>query len=98
MKRFDVLDLARGLAVLVMLGSHLVGTAGGATRFERGFTGVVAALEPTAGALFCVLAGISWSIQAQRVGVTRQFRRYVAGRALALGLFGGLFHVLFWST
>jgi uncharacterized membrane protein YeiB len=81
-----------------MLGSHLVGTAGGATMFERGFTGVVAALEPTAGALFCVLAGISWSIQAQRVGVTSRFRRYFAGRALALGLLGVVFHVLFWTT
>jgi uncharacterized membrane protein YeiB len=96
--RFEALDFARGLAVLVMLGSHLVGTEGGATALERGFTGLVAAMEPTAGALFCVLAGISWSIQAERVGVTPRFRRYFAGRALALGVFGVILHVLFWTT
>jgi uncharacterized membrane protein YeiB len=96
--RFDVLDLVRGLAILAMLGSHLVGTAGGATALERGVTGVLAAIEPTAGALFCVLAGISWRIQADRIGVTPSFRRYLAGRALTLGLFGAVFHMLFWKT
>jgi uncharacterized membrane protein YeiB len=96
--RFDVLDLVRGLAILGMLGSHLVGTEGGATALERGVTGVLAAIEPTVGALFCVLAGISWSIQADRIGVTPSFRRYVAGRALTLGVFGVVFHVLFWKT
>ena len=96
--RFDVLDLVRGLAILAMLGSHLVGTEGGATAIERGITGVLAAVEPTAGALFCVLAGISWSIQADRVGVTSSFRRYLAGRAMALGAFGVAFHMLFWKT
>lgn len=96
--RFDVFDLARAIAILGMLGSHLVGTQGGATALERGVTGMLGAIEPTVGALFCVLAGVSWSIQAERVGVTPRFRRYVAGRALALGLFGVVFHVLFWKT
>ena len=84
--RFDAFDFARGLAILGMLGSHLVGTEGGANAFERGITGVLATIEPTVGALFCVLAGVAWSIQAERVGVTPRFRRYIAGRALALGL------------
>lgn len=96
--RFDVFDLARGLAIIGMLGSHLVGTEGGATALERGVTSILAAIEPTVGALFCVLAGVSWSIQAERVGVTAGFRRYFAGRALALGLFGVVFHILFWKT
>ena len=96
--RFDVLDLVRGLAILAMLGSHLVGIEGGATALERGVTGVLAAIEPTAGALFCVLAGISWRIQADRIGVTPSFRRYLAGRALTLGTFGVFFHMLFWKT
>ena len=96
--RFDVLDLVRGLAILGMLGSHLVGTEGGVTSLERSITGILAAIEPTVGALFCVVAGMSWSIQAQRVGVTPGFRRYFAGRALVLGMFGVLFHVLFWPT
>jgi uncharacterized membrane protein YeiB len=96
--RFDVFDLARGLAIFGMLGSHLVGTEGGTTALERGVTTVLATIEPTVGALFCVLAGVSWSIQAERVGVTPRFRRYFAGRALALGIFGVVFHVLFWKT
>jgi uncharacterized membrane protein YeiB len=96
--RFDVLDLVRGLAILGMLGSHLVGTEGGATPLERGVTSLLAGIEPTVGALFCVVAGMSWSIQAERVRVTPQFRRYLAGRALALGVFGVFFHVLFWQT
>lgn len=96
--RFDVLDFARALAILGMLGSHLVGTEGGATVLERGVTGVLATIEPTVAALFCVLAGVSWSIQAERAGVTARFRRYLGGRALALGLFGVAFHVLFWTT
>ena len=96
--RYDALDFARGLAILGMLGSHLVGTGGGATLLERGITGLLATIEPTVGALFCVLAGMSWRIQAERVGITPRFRRYVAARALALGAFGVLFHVLFWTT
>src|SRR5688572_3340513 len=80
--RFDVFDLVRGLAILGMLGSHLVGTEGGANAIERAVTGVLATIEPTVGALFCVLAGVSWRIQAERAGVTPHFRRYFAGRAL----------------
>ncbi len=68
------------------------------TAFERGVTGLFASIEPTVAALFCVLAGMSWSIQAERAGVTPRFRRYVAGRALALGTFGVFFHILFWKT
>src|SRR5262249_20406518 len=96
--RFDVLDFVRGLAILSMLGSHLVGTEGGRTALERGVTGLFASLEPTGAALFCVLAGMSWSIQAERVGVTPRFRHYVLGRALTLGMFGLLFHLFLWST
>ena len=96
--RFDVFDFARGLAILGMLGSHLVGTTGGANALERSVTGLLATIEPTVGALFCVLAGVSWSIQAERVGVTPRFRRYFAGRAVALGVFGVVFHILFWKT
>ena len=96
--RFDVFDLVRGFAILGMLGSHLVGTQGGANALERGVTGVLATIEPTVGAIFCVLAGVSWRIQAERTGVTSSFRRYFAVRALALGAFGVAFHVLFWKT
>jgi uncharacterized membrane protein len=96
--RYDAIDVARGLAVLVMVAVHLAGTDGGLTPFELRLTSVLAAIEPTTGALFCVVAGISWAIQAERVGVTSEFRRYLAGRALALGVFGALFHVVFWTS
>ena len=96
--RYDSLDFARGLAILGMLGSHLVGIEGGATLLERSLTGLFAAIEPAVGALFCVVAGVSWSIQAEQGGVTPTFRSYFLRRALALGVFGVFFHLLFWST
>jgi uncharacterized membrane protein YeiB len=98
--RYDSLDFARSLAILGMLGSHLVGTEGGATLLERSLTGLFAAVEPVIAALFCVVAGVSWSIQAEQGGggVTPRFRSYFLRRALALGVFGVFFHTLFWST
>lgn len=97
-RRYDALDAARGIAVLVMIAAHLIGTEGGVNALGRGITLLIARSEPTAGALFCVIAGISWTIQVERFGVTPAFRRYFAVRALALGAFGVLFHVLLWQT
>ena len=96
--RYDAIDVGRGLAVLAMVGAHLAGTEGGVNALELSATGLLKVVEGTLAALFCVVAGISWAIQAERVGVTPQFRRYFAGRALALGAFGLAFHVLFWRT
>ncbi len=96
--RYDALDVARAVALLMLPGVHLVGKDGGSTAFERGVTGFMTTVEPTVAALFCVVAGISWAIQAERAGATPGFRRYLLGRALALGAFGALFHVLFWAT
>ena len=96
--RYDAIDVARGVAVLAMVGAHLAGTDGGVNALERTVTGLLKVVEPTLAALFCVVAGISWAIQAERVGVTPEFRRYFAGRALALGAFGVVFHLLFWRT
>ena len=96
--RYDAIDIARGVAVLAMVGAHLAGTDGGVNALERSVTGLLKIVEPTLAALFCVVAGISWAIQAERVGVTPEFRRYFVGRALALGGFGVVFHLLFWRT
>ena len=96
--RYDAIDVARGVAVLAMVGAHLAGTDGGVNALERSVTGLLKIVEPTLAALFCVVAGISWAIQAERVGVTPEFRRYFTGRALALGAFGVVFHLLFWRT
>ena len=41
--RFDAFDFTRALAIVGMLGAHLVGIEGGATVLERGVTGDVAA-------------------------------------------------------
>jgi hypothetical protein len=48
----DSLDFARSLAILGMLGSHLVGTEGGATLLERSLTGFFAANRTCHRALF----------------------------------------------
>lgn len=96
--RFEAIDAARGIAVLSMIAVHFVGTEGGVTPLEHGATWVVAGIEHTMVGLFCVVAGISWTIQGERAGVTPAFRRYLAGRALVLGLFGVLFHVTLWTT
>ena len=96
--RYDVLDAVRGLAVLAMIAVHLIGAEGGVSAFGRGLTYFLARIEPTTGAMFCVVAGISWAIQAERSGVTPAFRRYLGVRALALGVFGVVFHALLWRT
>lgn len=93
-----MLDAVRGLAVLAMIAVHLIGAEGGESAVGRGLTQFLARIEPTTGAMFCVVAGMSWAIQAERIGVTPAFRRYLGVRALALGIFGVVFHALLWQT
>jgi uncharacterized membrane protein YeiB len=84
--------------VLGMIGVHLAGTEGGGNLLERSLTGFLALVEPVVGALFCVLVGVSWAIQSERSGTSPHFRPYVVRRALVLGSFGILLHVLLWPT
>jgi uncharacterized membrane protein YeiB len=55
-------------------------------------------LEGKSAALFCVLAGMAWSIQASRAAGSGRFTIYVARRALSLALAGLLFAVYLWPT
>ena len=80
--RLPALDLARGIAVVGMIFLHLVGSK------------LANLLEGRAAALFCLLAGITWALQAQRTTSSKRLVR----RALTLALFGMLFHCLVWPT
>ena len=97
-ERYVSLDLARGLAVVGMIYMHLVPTEGAITGAGRVWTGMARRLEGKSAALFCVLAGMTWEIQARRAGSSPGFPRYVARRALGLAAAGALFHAMVWPT
>ncbi|MEY2979937.1 MAG: hypothetical protein RL562_164 [Planctomycetota bacterium] len=88
--RIAPLDAARGLAVAGMVWTHFVGTEG-----VGGFEGAASALTTLIygreAALFFVLAGMSWAMQAARGD-------RVGRRALFLGLFGFVFGRTLWPT
>jgi non-ribosomal peptide synthetase-like protein len=96
--RYAFLDIARGIAVLGMIFMHFVP----AEKSEDVVTGLSttlsAFLEGKAAALFCVLAGIAWEIQARRAALSPRGRWYVPRRALALLVAGVAFHLLAWPT
>jgi uncharacterized protein len=89
-KRFLALDTARGLAVGGMIVLHLVPM--GETPSRLG------AVEGISAALFFILIGMSWGIQADHAASDRALRWYVARRTLALFAFGLLLHKLVWPT
>ncbi len=80
--RLPALDVARGIAVLGMIYLHLVGSK------------LANILEGRAAALFFLLAGMAWALQAQRTPPPMKLAR----RALTLAVFGALFHRLVWPT
>jgi uncharacterized membrane protein YeiB len=92
------LDVARGLAVIGMIYMHLVPTEGAEAFLARAATGLARLIEGKPAALFCILAGMAWGIQAERAAASERFPRYVARRALALAAAGLAFHVLVWPT
>lgn len=96
--RLPALDVARGLAVLGMIWLHLVAAEGGAGAFERAGAAVADVLYGKPAALFCVLAGVSWAIQAERRRGRRGLRVYVARRAGALFVGGVVFGRTVWPT
>ena len=96
-ERHLALDVARGLAVFGMIYVHLVPTEGALVPLGRLATAFARFLEGRSAALFCILAGMSWAIQAARAESSGRFGRYVARRALALAAAGALFHLV-WPT
>ncbi|MFI5208211.1 MAG: heparan-alpha-glucosaminide N-acetyltransferase domain-containing protein, partial [Gemmatimonadales bacterium] len=97
-ERYVALDLARGLAVVGMIYMHLVPTEGAASFAGHAWTAAARLLEGKSAALFCLLAGMAWQIQAERSLDSPLFRRYVLRRALALALAGAAFHAFVWPT
>jgi non-ribosomal peptide synthetase-like protein len=88
-ERDHALDVARGLAVLGMIFVHFVPDDGLA---------LLASLHGKPAALFVLLAGMSWAMQADHRRASASVWRYTARRALALGVTGWLFWCFVWPT
>jgi uncharacterized membrane protein YeiB len=97
-ERYAALDLARGIAVVGMIYMHLVPTEGGVSYAGLAWTAAGRLIEGKSAALFCLLAGMAWQIQAERSHGSPHYRRYVLRRALALALAGAVFHAFVWPT
>jgi len=89
--RDKAMDAARGLAVAGMIFMHLVPLDDLAAPAHL-------ALEGTAAALFFVIVGMSWAIQADRCATPRDLLRLVIRRSLTLLFLGLLVHTLVWPT
>lgn len=96
--RYQALDVARGLAVSGMLFAHFVPNEKADTLLGHVATGLSLFLEDKSAALFSVLVGMSWAIQAGRAKASPQFAAYVARRALSLAVAGIIFHLTVWPT
>ena len=91
-------DIARGLAVLGMVFVHCVPTEGTTSMGGGLATSLAEFLEGKSAVLFCMLAGMSWAIQARRVQATLDFGVYVLRRCCALAAVGLLVHFTVWPT
>ena len=91
MGRDPSMDAARGLAVAGMIFMHLVPLDGIATWLEL-------MIEGTAAALFFVLVGMSWAIQADRTSSPTGLRQFALRRTVALLILGLMLHVFLWPT
>ena len=96
--RLPELDLARGLAVIGMFWVHFVPMEPRGAWPEQAAAAVSRALEGTPAALFFILAGMAWGLQAERSELAPRYPLYVARRALTLLLMGLALHRLAWST
>ena len=87
-ERNEAMDAARGLAVFGMIFMHLVPLQGWPLIMGEG----------VAAALFFVLAGMAWGIQADRHSNALKFWAYWARRGLALIALGIVLHLTIWPT
>ena len=98
--RYVNLDLARGLAVLGMIFMHFVSAESG----ETGISGIASNLaiifEGKAAVLFCILAGMTWELQAVHAQSSNSARSgwNLIFRAIVLAALGVAFHILVWPT
>lgn len=93
--RDRALDLARAVAVLAMVWTHLVPSEGAGTWHAGVAAWCAAEADHAAPALFCVLAGLAWTLRARAVPLRPAF---VARRALALAALGVLLGLTVWPT
>lgn len=96
--RLPELDLARGLAVVGMFWVHFVPMEARGPWTDRAPAAVSRALEGTPAALFFILAGMAWALQAERSERAGRYPLYVTRRALALLLMGVALHRFAWPT
>ncbi|MEO6598014.1 MAG: AMP-binding protein [Planctomycetota bacterium] len=88
-ERDHALDVARGIAVIGMILVHFVPDDGIA---------VLTAMHGKPAALFVLLAGMAWAIQAGHRPDRSTLWRYTARRALTLAVTGWLFWHFVWPT
>ena len=91
--RYLNLDTARGLAVLGMIYMHFVSAESGQTGISGIASSLATILEGKAAVLFCILAGMTWDLQAS----TRSGRDLLS-RAIVLAVAGVAFHIFIWPT
>ncbi|MDP1662350.1 MAG: AMP-binding protein [Phycisphaerales bacterium] len=96
--RYAFLDIARGLAVAGMIYMHFVPSERGDGSAVLPWTAAAAFLEGKSAAMFCVLAGVAWELQARRAARDGRSRWYLVRRAAALAVAGVAFHALAWPT
>ena len=96
--RSRALDAARGLATLAMIYVHLVPAEGGTVAIDRAATAIARAIEDKSATLFCLLAGMSWSIQRARLDASSSKLQYALRRAVPLAAVGTLLHIFVWTT
>lgn len=96
--REQALDIARGLAVVSMIYIHLVPEETRETGFAALLSAITRAMQGKAAALFCILAGMAWAMQAQRRSDLGRYGVYIARRSAALAAAGVLLHLKIWST
>ena len=97
-ERERALDVARGGAVIGMVYMHLVAMEGGQSSLESACAAIAAFLEGKAAALFCILAGMTWALQAKRASTSPRYPLYILRRALSLAAIGILLHIRIWPT
>ena len=106
--RLKALDAARGFAILLMLLAHFVSAEleapirnglGSLGDLVTQFLGaMLTILNGKGAALFCCLAGVSWSIMAQRHSDETHFASQFFRRAAGLFVLGVVFAKTAWNT
>lgn len=92
------LDAARGVAVVGMVFTHYVPTEGDGTVLGDLSASLSGFVYGKASALFCILAGISWSLMARRHQAKSSWKMYFLRRALGLAFLGGCLRWLIWPS